>query len=711
MASTGFGYYYNQLGFNSGDLKVYYDFKSLNSTNGSIYSGVLSSIGNFYQKTGSGYFTGQSVLIQNSDSLASPNWTMMMIYEKSGSGNQVLFSNYHENPPYSGVLTLTGFRQTDLDYNGTPGPIGPPGSPSDVNYNYIYNTGNQYWETTGNANWINGGPGGWSLWINSMVGDPDAYPQFWVNYHSQPTGQWLRVNDGEDVAGAGFLSGFHSSPTKEGFVIGVNDLNKPYLETWGTGEQPIVKTFPGSSYSKNLLMATCANNVFSMGVYDFVNFRTNTKTISLLTTGLIASTGWYLGKAVNPPPYFSGIPFTGYIDEFVFISKCLLPQSLAILASGFFAERSLVYDIVAKKFDYIYSNLTGKVTNVTVNPLKRLVNSVEIKYLNMKSGTATAYVSGDITGRISKVTGDITGFTMSGSGYALTTPQITTGVTGYITTGGLLRFDLIKTIIVSGFGETAANNEYNFIFDGGGYRRWGRKDFPEIKLDYDNAVGEWSIYKTEDTIGYKSNSLFSGWYIYDAAPGIGTVSVLGMTLDFKMPISGFGVTGTISSGVGNTTDEFQNIYNVSGRLNLTGITGLSGYVSIFTSPLSGAISGDLITGIGINYTSIPFYETISYSLTGVSGSGYFVFNSTYVNNSDNYIKTYHQIKYQNVLIQPTPFFIYKSGTQLVDIVGSTGIINTSFMNSFITQSSNFGSAITDYATGLIFDNSGDFFDK
>lgn len=230
---SGINYFFNLLSLNPGIFSVYYEFDgsgggaSIPSVSGAnpLYSGILSSIGNFYQNSGSGLFTGQNVQITNETGLFSPNWTMIFVYEKLTSNHGILFSSYHGNT------------------------------------------------------------------------------------------------------------------VKSGFAIGINDANKLYYETF-SNQGPSVIECTLDLGAKSAISVTQAGNSIFFGLYDFNAKVVDTENYSVASNYVFNSLGWHLGDAPNPPSYFSGKPFNGYLDTFLYFSASLMPYQLLRLFSGVYAGPS-----------------------------------------------------------------------------------------------------------------------------------------------------------------------------------------------------------------------------------------------------------------------------------------------------------------------------------------------------------------------------------
>jgi len=99
MLNSGFIYQVNFLGINPDSYRLHYRFQDTGSrrvvnevpnASFSHLSGSLSSTGQFYATTGSGFFSGQSVVVQGTG-LAAQNFTHLFVIEKTGRGKGVIF--------------------------------------------------------------------------------------------------------------------------------------------------------------------------------------------------------------------------------------------------------------------------------------------------------------------------------------------------------------------------------------------------------------------------------------------------------------------------------------------------------------------------------------------------------------------------------------------------------------------------------------------
>lgn len=95
-----FNYFYTGLGLPKSQFAIYYDFNESGvnpilpqPSSQTPFSGLISSLDNFYSVSGSGYFTGQNIAISNASGLNSNTFSMFFVYEKPQSGNGILFSS------------------------------------------------------------------------------------------------------------------------------------------------------------------------------------------------------------------------------------------------------------------------------------------------------------------------------------------------------------------------------------------------------------------------------------------------------------------------------------------------------------------------------------------------------------------------------------------------------------------------------------------
>ncbi len=130
MKESGINHFFgNVLGLQTGNFKVFYTFEEgagslINSVSGgqAQFSGILNTVGSFWQNPGSGYSTGNYVQINNASGLASNFWTKLFVYQKGTEHGGVLFSNLAGASGYEIGLTDSNklyFKANNIVVNGT----------------------------------------------------------------------------------------------------------------------------------------------------------------------------------------------------------------------------------------------------------------------------------------------------------------------------------------------------------------------------------------------------------------------------------------------------------------------------------------------------------------------------------------------------------------------------------------------------------------
>lgn len=112
MAANGFGYYYSKGSLSSDELDVYYSFNTVSGSVVPVESGnpihYLDFAGHslvaFGAESGSGLFSGYAGKINDSESLLKDDFTLLMIFERVGFGEQILFSSFTGSPTPSGFI-------------------------------------------------------------------------------------------------------------------------------------------------------------------------------------------------------------------------------------------------------------------------------------------------------------------------------------------------------------------------------------------------------------------------------------------------------------------------------------------------------------------------------------------------------------------------------------------------------------------------------
>lgn len=114
MKESGINYFVNNLGpaFDTGDFRIFYTFEDGAGTQVSSipsgqsqFSGVISSVGDFWSSPGSGFFSGNSVAVSNASGLYSAFFTHLFSFRKAFPAGAILLSNLNGHSGYSIGLT------------------------------------------------------------------------------------------------------------------------------------------------------------------------------------------------------------------------------------------------------------------------------------------------------------------------------------------------------------------------------------------------------------------------------------------------------------------------------------------------------------------------------------------------------------------------------------------------------------------------------
>jgi hypothetical protein len=100
MKESGLNYFYNNLDLNTGSFDVFYVYEdgagdTVSSISGGQpeYSGTLSSSTTFWNKPGSGFYSGISLSVNNASGAHTESWTKVFVYEQTQTGKLVLFDS------------------------------------------------------------------------------------------------------------------------------------------------------------------------------------------------------------------------------------------------------------------------------------------------------------------------------------------------------------------------------------------------------------------------------------------------------------------------------------------------------------------------------------------------------------------------------------------------------------------------------------------
>lgn len=164
MKESGFNYFHNHLGFDSGNWRVFYTFEDgagskISSVSGgqTLFSGELNSVGEFWNIAGSGFVSGNFISVKNASGLSSDYWTKIFVYEKLKGNDCSLFDSRIGSSGYKIGLndanklyleTETGKNLSVASYNtiGGKNAVAVTYSPNLLSFNY-YNATTQTFES------------------------------------------------------------------------------------------------------------------------------------------------------------------------------------------------------------------------------------------------------------------------------------------------------------------------------------------------------------------------------------------------------------------------------------------------------------------------------------------------------------------------------------------------------------------------------------
>ena len=191
-----------------------------------------------------------------------------------------------------------------------------------------------------------------------------------------------------------------SSPS--GFVVGVNQSNKLFMEYWNSveGIQSIV--FPTILGDKNIVGITKTDAQISFNYFNPNNKILTSTSVVPYGNNFIDSNQFYLGGSPVLPYFYSGVSnFSGQIDEFFLTSGSLLYEYINLLCSGLYSTRNTGTEISTSCIDISYVTGILQITGSGITGYQSIIsNSITgacdtILYFYTNSG-----VSGELSGYV-----------------------------------------------------------------------------------------------------------------------------------------------------------------------------------------------------------------------------------------------------------------------------------------------------------------------
>ena len=488
--------------------------------------------------------------------------------------------------------------------------------------------------------------------------------------------------------------------TYSGLTVGVNDINKLYLEYWNPVEGRCSLDYEKNIASKNLVYFNRSFGEFKLGVFDPVGGTLDYSTCSAVTSQYSHSNNFKLGQSSST--WSSGLNFSGYFDDFYCLSGKIPDSSALSLFSGFYSipmTGGISGDITVCKNVTVLSG-SGVVLGTGITGYKSVpvyttgyvptgcfnsgysylagtgITGYENKYIGMQPDNCgffnPVYILTPLTGAIYN-----TGFTYacSGSGEVITTTYTNEALTGTLT--GLIYVPVNSGICSTGTGyyPDSLYIDSGFISSLGFERVYSFHDCQNI------FQSECYFYTgaTSNSINLKPefNSVSNEWAVSSEHSGSGKNLIFnnGQLL--------------LESGWSSYTSGYSTLYNITGNIFLDGnIIRSNGYADEYDSLVydnSNSISGNFV-----------FLQNSSPAGTSLSS----VFSSTYSNYSIflNGIKLFSGLD-------------YSSSQFLFDIPASSVLIKIN--NNYISSNKIYVTGLTNELSlnglGVFSNNSSQFY--
>lgn len=232
------------------------------------------------------------------------------------------------------------------------------------------------------------------------------------------------------------FSNYHGEQIKSGFTVGVTSNNRLYLET-SNQVSPLFYESSVDLATKNAVFVNKIFNRLELSYFDFNSKQITTDSFPIEPNSFLTSDNWYVGDAVSPPSYFSGQPFRGQIEKFLYFTGTIFPPQRNSLFSGLTLLRAPEYvrDLLQESSAYSYLNLTGQFSNVTFDIINQAIYLIQTGYLFDKTGLLTGLVTGNVNLGFGSITGYISGIITQPSGYTITNTGFVSGFSGYAEIG------------------------------------------------------------------------------------------------------------------------------------------------------------------------------------------------------------------------------------------------------------------------------------
>jgi len=167
-----------------------------------------------------------------------------------------------------------------------------------------------------------------SVDISGKIPDDDF--SFLFSYEKLKTGSEVLLSS---AAGSNFNQ-------RSGLTLGVNDVNKLFLEYWNPVDGKFSKTYSKNIGSKNIVYLNKSYGRFNLGVYDTSSFKLDVESTDLFNNSYCHSDKFRIGGIFNSNTWCSGNGFSGFFDDFYCLSGSFSQDYFGVLSSGFYSSLS-----------------------------------------------------------------------------------------------------------------------------------------------------------------------------------------------------------------------------------------------------------------------------------------------------------------------------------------------------------------------------------
>lgn len=221
---------------------------------------------------------------------------------------------------------------------------------------------------------------------------------------------------------------------RSGYQIGLNSNNRIYLETF-TSEGQISFTSSLVLGNKNLVAVVKANNNLTFYNYDYNNQEILSDNFPIFGNYTLNSDKLVLGNPNSEFSFSETAPYSGFIDEYIYLTDALSPFSLRYFASGLASVYNFVSGTVSGYSGIQVTGYASGFTGVTgVTGFGNLITGSGIdpfgtgeyelfygttgltgfltsgRFVNPLTGYVTFYITGDSRDNISLNSGYLSGF-------------------------------------------------------------------------------------------------------------------------------------------------------------------------------------------------------------------------------------------------------------------------------------------------------------